>query len=621
MRREEMFMDILGGLDEKYVSMAMPRSCGHSTVGDTGNVIEIKPVEVSPEVSKKDMRIYWITRALGMAAALALVVGGGVWLWQNWDKIAVKEPDRPGVVTAVSESITTTIAKPDITSETTNDVTVSDNTITSDIESDTIIDENPENTIERPLQWANPASGMGTDWDTEPTDSRFYLIPLELMVKVEGVVSYVEDCEGYLTDSRYKEYTSSVYVEPEDRTGVDTGINIYTFIKFFDISDNDVREALADKHTLAGDYTSEEVEILLSGDKSAIGRTFSSKWAIVKGEKIYSPYWLQNNSYDKWEAAGITADDISSHFDELTDVPVYLVEEDFIPKYKAIMNNYIVYCERRTADENIGLNDVQTVQPTFEASLNLLREHTINVEHYPNETSTVYGKCTADGSGYDWLSYGIKLDGFITNLSAANKQIKSEFDMDALVEAVSPYCDEQGNLLHDLLKMLPDVQMYFILSGKKMNSAENGYSHYLVGNDFLLEYYNYNNTVEIYRRSEHKTVFRHILELLWKKYNDTSGITAIATDDYRSGSHDSYMMIIGERDTLNSVKKYLEDSGVDLSICRFSTPEEMRNSWLTVTRLEYDENEIYARYPILTNGSLQVKMVTDMIITGFTQTV
>ncbi len=104
MRREELFMDILGGLDEKYVSMAMPRSCDHSTVGDTGNVIEIKPVEVSPEVSKKDMRIYWITRTLGMAAAAVLIVGAAVLLIMNWDKIAVSEPDRPGVVTTVGTS-------------------------------------------------------------------------------------------------------------------------------------------------------------------------------------------------------------------------------------------------------------------------------------------------------------------------------------------------------------------------------------------------------------------------------------------------------------------------------------------------------------------------------------
>ena len=127
----------------------------------------------------------------------------------------------------------------------------------------------PWQQADAPLQWANPASGMGTDWDTEPTDYRFYLVPLELMVKVDGVLEYVEDCGGYVIDSRYREYTSAVYAEPEDRTSIDTGINIYTFIKFFGISDDDVRDALADRNTLQGKYTSEEVDILLSGDKGS----------------------------------------------------------------------------------------------------------------------------------------------------------------------------------------------------------------------------------------------------------------------------------------------------------------------------------------------------------------
>lgn len=107
MRREERFMNILGGLDEKYVALAMPSSCGHSTIGDTGNVVYAQPSEDNTEVSKKDLRIYWITRALGMAAALALVVGGGIWMWKNWDKIAVSGNNRPGEVTTVSEPAVT----------------------------------------------------------------------------------------------------------------------------------------------------------------------------------------------------------------------------------------------------------------------------------------------------------------------------------------------------------------------------------------------------------------------------------------------------------------------------------------------------------------------------------
>ena len=105
MRREELFIDILGGLDEKYVSLAMPRSCGYEGTDDTRKTVPLKPIEVTSEVSKRDVRIYWITRALGMAAVVALIVGAAVLLVQNWDKIAVKEPDRPGAIVKYIEEL------------------------------------------------------------------------------------------------------------------------------------------------------------------------------------------------------------------------------------------------------------------------------------------------------------------------------------------------------------------------------------------------------------------------------------------------------------------------------------------------------------------------------------
>ncbi|MBQ9382879.1 MAG: hypothetical protein IJT87_01450, partial [Ruminiclostridium sp.] len=104
MRREERFMNILGGLDEKYVALAMPGSCGHGAVGDTGNVTDIKPVEGNIGITKKERVMYIITRAVVIAAALALIADGALWLWSNWDKIAVSGNYRPGAVTVVSEN-------------------------------------------------------------------------------------------------------------------------------------------------------------------------------------------------------------------------------------------------------------------------------------------------------------------------------------------------------------------------------------------------------------------------------------------------------------------------------------------------------------------------------------
>ena len=127
MRREELFIDILGGLDEKYVSLAMPRSCGYEGPDDTRKTVPLKPIEVTSEVSKRDVRIYWITRALGMAAVAALIVGAAVLLVQNWDKIAVREPERPGAVTSMTEisESTSSVDAAESTADNIND-TISD---------------------------------------------------------------------------------------------------------------------------------------------------------------------------------------------------------------------------------------------------------------------------------------------------------------------------------------------------------------------------------------------------------------------------------------------------------------------------------------------------------------
>ena len=104
MKREELFMDILGDIDKKYIALAMPVSSSHDIAIDTRTVTSTAPIDVSDKINKKDHIIYMVTHALGVVAALALFVGGGVWLWKNWDKIAVRDPDRPGVITTISEN-------------------------------------------------------------------------------------------------------------------------------------------------------------------------------------------------------------------------------------------------------------------------------------------------------------------------------------------------------------------------------------------------------------------------------------------------------------------------------------------------------------------------------------
>ena len=95
MRREELVMDILGELDDRLITEALPKGLLKDTKVETRRIIEIQPVGVSG----KELRRYSVIHALGMAAAAVLIVGAVVLLIMNWDKIAVREPERPGVFT------------------------------------------------------------------------------------------------------------------------------------------------------------------------------------------------------------------------------------------------------------------------------------------------------------------------------------------------------------------------------------------------------------------------------------------------------------------------------------------------------------------------------------------
>lgn len=126
MRREERFMNILGGLDHKYVEMAMPRYTGRNEADDTRHIVLDTSAE-TVEISKKDVRRYMIMRAIGMAAVVALIVGAAVLLVRNWDKIAVREPERPGNtdITEGAETIHDILIVP----EERNPISVSSNTV------------------------------------------------------------------------------------------------------------------------------------------------------------------------------------------------------------------------------------------------------------------------------------------------------------------------------------------------------------------------------------------------------------------------------------------------------------------------------------------------------------
>lgn len=83
--------------------------------------------------------------------------------------------------------------------------------------------------------------------------------------------------------------------------------NVYTFINHFDISEETLKELIGYM------LTDEQIYILYHGTVEEITEEFASPLSIVKGEKIYSWYWITAHTAEDYEAAGITNDDLIFH--------------------------------------------------------------------------------------------------------------------------------------------------------------------------------------------------------------------------------------------------------------------------------------------------------------------
>ena len=200
----------------------------------------------------------------------------------------------------------------------------------------------------------DPQTGGGDTMQfEEPFIYRFYDIPKSLQLSVEGIIEERTDEWGdkyTVMGEKWHEFIGT-YAEltPDDEdvppvssddpptfkdiTSVNEDFNIYTFIKYFNVPDGTVREALT------GILTEEQTDVLLSGDETAITREFASEYAIVKGDRIYAPLWLYRYPTDEWTAAGITRKDIKDKYYFLSHIP-YL-REDYLETIIEKMDEYL----------------------------------------------------------------------------------------------------------------------------------------------------------------------------------------------------------------------------------------------------------------------------------------
>ena len=284
-------MDILGGLDEKYVALAMPRSCGHSTTDDTHTATAIESVELDGKITTKDRILYWVTHSLGVAAAAFLIIGAAVLLIMNWDKIAVSGNDRPGVITTVSEPVVT-----------------SDSTITEPDKYDPFLYYSD---MDMPEPFAQPEITEfyygGTDgWHDEFYNlwkNDFYMID-DYLQKYVGEERAMEVISGYKAEQLADNQAGNI-----TRYRIDDTQNWYRFAMDTGLTANDVRRArqMADENWSESPASMVQEDIFVTfGSKEKIAENNKTEYCISVGEYVFSPRWLYYHTTEDYKAAGIT---------------------------------------------------------------------------------------------------------------------------------------------------------------------------------------------------------------------------------------------------------------------------------------------------------------------------
>ncbi len=278
--RSDRLMKALGDIGADLIAKAAPVFPEAPDTSEHGNIIAVTPYEPEIQLTKRDIRIYWITRALGMAAVLALVVGGGVWLLKNWDKIAVKEPDRPGIVTTV-----------------TNDTTSPDTA-----EPDTVDHFGQITDTSMPLPF-------------EHYDSRYNSIFHDLWInKFTTISNKLLELSDNDKDLELMNKLSETRCEtPYTLDGNDGIMNLYWWMKELDVSVDEVCRAIEKNNEYYRTredfndiiYTIEELAAIQSGDRKMIAETFASEYCIIVGENVFSPKWLYYHTAEDYKAAGI----------------------------------------------------------------------------------------------------------------------------------------------------------------------------------------------------------------------------------------------------------------------------------------------------------------------------
>ena len=118
--------------------------------------------------------------------------------------------------------------------------------------------------------------------------------------------------------------------------------NLYTFIQFYSLTDEQVRTALADRIKAWDPEISlreDELEAILSGNETAMLQDFANYSTIVIGAQYYTPEWMYTHSIEDYRTAGITPEMVQERSCEM------LLEEFTEEARAAFAAKLRYYCE------------------------------------------------------------------------------------------------------------------------------------------------------------------------------------------------------------------------------------------------------------------------------------
>ena len=286
--RSDRLMKALGDIGADLIAKAAPVFPEAPDTSEHGNIIAVTPYEPEIQLTKRDIRIYWITRILGAAAAIAIIGTGVFLLWKNWDKIAVKEPYRPGIVTTVTNDTTSPdTAEPDI------------------------------------VDCFGQITDTSMPLPFEHYDSRYNSIFHDLWInKFTTISNKLLELSDNDKDLELMNKLCETRCEtPYTLDGNDGIMNLYWWMKELDVSVDEVCRAIEKNNEYYRTredfndiiYTIKELAAIQSGDRKTIAETFASEYCIIVGENVFSPKWLYYHTIEDYKAVGIHPETITQN--------------------------------------------------------------------------------------------------------------------------------------------------------------------------------------------------------------------------------------------------------------------------------------------------------------------